>query len=195
MSAIDKLVSALTPPESREKRDEAHANARAEAEPGGWLSLILDHHEAIARTFEVVRDAPEPISRRSALRELRVLLNGHAMAEEAVVYPALAQVHAQGHANAAYTEQAAAKQLLAALETMDPMNEDFLDRLGHLESAVMHHVYEEESKWLLELQAQAIPSQNERITERYAEEFDRYMGPDLKLTGRAVLKAVASRLA
>ena len=98
-----------------------------EAEPGGWLSVILDHHEAIERAFSTVSAAPEAGSRRSALKELRLLLTGHAMAEEAVVYPAMAQVHDQAHANMAYTEQAAAKQQIAALETLDPMSEDFLD--------------------------------------------------------------------
>ena len=35
------------------------------------------------------------------------LLTGHSMAEEAVIYPALAQAGKQGHANTAYTEQVA----------------------------------------------------------------------------------------
>jgi hypothetical protein len=184
MSAIDKLVSALSPTESQEKRAEAHTRARAEAEPGGWLSIILDHHEAIERAFATVRAAPEPSSRRAAFRELEILVIGHAMAEEMAVYPAMAQVHDQSHANVAYTEQAAAKQQLAALEIMDPMSQDFLDRLGHLEGAVMHHVFEEESRWLVELQTKATVAQNERIADRYREEFDRYMGADIGLTGR-----------
>src|ERR1700754_5078261 len=106
MSAFDKLVSAITPPESEEKRGKAHAKARAEALPGGWLSQILDQHEAIAQAFSEVKAAPEPRTRRLAEKRLGVLLTGHAMAEEAVVYPALAQVHEQGHAHKAYTEQA-----------------------------------------------------------------------------------------
>ena len=178
MSAIDKLVSAITPPVSEEKREKAHARARAEALPGGWLSLILDQHEAIAQEFSEVRAAPEARTRRLAERRLATLLNGHAMAEEAVVYPALAQVHETGHAHKAYTEQAAAKMQLAALETIDPMSEDYLDKLGHLESAIMHHVFEEESDWLLELQTRATTHENERITIRFREEFDRYMGPE-----------------
>jgi hypothetical protein len=178
MSAIDKLVSAITPPVSEEKREKAHARARAEALPGGWLSHILDQHEAIAQEFSEVKAAPEGRTRRLAERRLATLLTGHSIAEEAVVYPALAQVHEQGHAHKAYTEQAAAKIQLAALETLDPMSEDYLEKLGRLENAVMHHVFEEENEWLLELQTRSTTTENERITLRFQEEFDRYMGSE-----------------
>ena len=188
MSAIDKLVSAITPPVSEEKRQKAHARARAEARPGGWLSLILDHHEAIAQGFSEVRAAPDAHTRRLAEKRLGTLLTGHTMAEEAVVYPALAQVHEQGHANKAYTEQAAAKQQMAALETLDPLSQDYLDKLGHLEGAVTHHVFEEENDWFLELQTRATTTENERIGARYKEEFNRYMGSEAPLPGAAAIR-------
>lgn len=176
MSGIDKIISAITPPESDEKRREAHEKARAQTRPGDWLSLILDHHEAIDRAFAAVRSANDVTARRAAEKKLATLLTGHTMAEEAVVYPALAQVHEQHQANIAYTEQAAAKMQMAALETIDPMSQRYLDKLGHLEGAVKHHVYEEENKWLLELLNRASPEMNQRIAQRYREEFDRYMG-------------------
>lgn len=176
MSGIDKLIAAIVPPESDEKRREAHEKARVQARPGDWLSLVLDHHEAIDRAFAAVKSASDASGRRGALKKLGVLLTGHAIAEESVVYPALAQVHEQHQANVAYTEQAAAKMQLAALETMDPLSQDYLDKLGHLESAVKHHVYEEENKWFLDLLSRASPEMNQRIGARYREEFDRYMG-------------------
>ena len=77
------------------------------------------------------------------------------MAEEAVIYPALAQAGKQGHANTAYTEQVAAKQQMAALEVMDPMSEDYLDKLGHLEGAVKTHVFQEESDWFIDMKETA----------------------------------------
>lgn len=176
MSGIDKIIAAITAPESEEKRREAREKARALSRPGDWLSQILDHHEAIERAFNAVRSAPDVSGRRAAEKFLATLLTGHAIAEEAVVYPALAQVHEQHQANVAYTEQAAAKMQMAALETMDPMSQHYLDKLGHLEGAVKHHVYEEEHKWLLELLTRATPEMNQRISQRYREEFDRYMG-------------------
>ena len=189
MSAIDKLVSAVTPPVSEEKRERAHAKARADALPGGWLSQVLDQHEAIAREFSEVKAAPDARTRRLAEKRLGTLLTGHTTAEEAVVYPALARVHEQGHAHKAYAEQAEAKMQLAALETLDPMSEDYLEKLGHLEGAVAHHVFEEENDWLPELQTRATTTENDRITARFREEFDRYMGADAPRPSAAAIRA------
>jgi hypothetical protein len=97
------------------------------------------------------------------------------MAEEAVIYPALAQAGRQGHANTAYTEQAAAKMQLAALETLDPLSEDYLDKLGHLEGAVATHVFQEESDWFIDLKENAPADAQARATARYQEEYGRYI--------------------
>ncbi len=175
MSIIDKAIAAVTPPVSDEKRQEAHAKARSLAEPGDWLSQILDHHEAVERAFAETKAASTAESRRAAQKRLGVLLNGHAMAEEAVIYPALAQAGKQGHANTAYTEQAAAKMQLAALDTLDPMSEDYLDKLGHLEGAVATHVYQEESDWFPYMKEFAPAEAQAFATARYEEEYGRYI--------------------
>ena len=51
LSVIDKILGAVTPPVSEEKRSEATANARAVADSGDWLSLALDHHDMIRDAF------------------------------------------------------------------------------------------------------------------------------------------------
>jgi hypothetical protein len=45
MSFLDKIVAAVTPPESDETRLEARARTRAEVVPGSWFSVVLDHHD------------------------------------------------------------------------------------------------------------------------------------------------------
>ena len=132
MSLIDKAIAAVTPPVSDEKRAEARAKARAAAEPGDWLSQILDHHELIETAFAAVKSATGVDARRAAQKKLGVLLTGHSIAEEAVIYPALAHAGKKMHANIAYTQQVAAKMQMAALEHLDPLSEDYLDKLGHL---------------------------------------------------------------
>jgi hypothetical protein len=174
MSILDKAIAAVTPPVSDEKRAEAHAKARAAAEPGDWLSQVLDHHEAIDQAFADTKAATTSEARRKAQKRLSVLLTGHSMAEEAVIYPSLAQSGKQGHANTAYTEQAAAKQQMAALEVMDPMSEDYLDKLGHLEGAVKTHVFQEESDWFIDMKEQAPADAQAHATARYREESERY---------------------
>ena len=166
------------PPVSDERRAEAHAEARAVAEPGDWLSQVLDHHEAIDQAFAETRAASTAEARRKAQKRLGVLLTGHSMAEEAVIYPGLAQSGKQGHANTAYTEQAAAKQQMAALEVMDPMSEDYLDKLGHLEGAVKTHVFQEESDWFIDMKNQAPAEAQAHATARYKEESERYFEGD-----------------
>jgi hypothetical protein len=88
----------------------------------------------------------------------------------------------KAHSTAAYTEQSGAKVNLAALETMDPMSQDYLDKLEHVRGAVAHHVYEEEDKWFVELSQAGDAALQSRLSARYAEEFDRYMGPDAPMS-------------
>lgn len=178
MSIIDKAIAAVTPPKSAEERAEAHAKARAAARPGDWLSIILDHHEALFSAFDEVKSASTAAARRAAAKTLATLLNGHSMAEEAVVYPALAQADHKIQADMGYVEQVAAKMQMAALERMDPMSQDYLDKFGHLEGAVLTHIYEEENTRFLELHEKAPPADQEMVKARYLEEFGRYMGPD-----------------
>jgi hypothetical protein len=103
------------------------------------------------------------------------LLTGHSIAEEAAVYPALAADHQLDHAELAYQEQSAAKMEMGLLERLDPMSEDYLDKLGHIEGAVAHHVYSEEGTWFTELAESANAEDQARIAFRYAEEHQRYM--------------------
>jgi hypothetical protein len=175
MSILDKVISAVTTSESDENRVEAHQKARSVASAGDWLSMILDHHEWIEESFGKVRAAGDAASRRQAQKDLGVILNGHSMAEEAVVYPALVRIGKHASAEVAYAQQVAVKLQLAGLEHVDPMCQDYLDKLGRLEGAVGRHIYEEERDWYVDLKQQAPPADQQMINQRYAEEFDRYM--------------------
>jgi hemerythrin superfamily protein len=174
MSFIDKVVAAVTPPESEKKRQEARAKARAVAGQNDWLAQILDHHEHIEALFGRVRIAQDVSSRQEALRALALVLTGHANAEEAVIYPALVHFNHKVHGMAGYTEQAGAKANLGELEYLDPMSSDFLDKLEHIRGAVAHHMYEEESDRFLDLK-RIQASDQARLTARYMEEYDRYV--------------------
>lgn len=176
MSIIDKVVAAVTPPESEEARQQARRDAEAVARPGDWLSQILEHHRAIEAAFATLKAATDPATRRAAQKELALLLTGHSIAEEAAVYPALAAEHQVAHAELAYQEQSAAKMEMGLLERLDPMSQDYLDKVGHIEGAVAHHVYSEEGTWFRKFAETASPDQQALITKRYAEEYARYMG-------------------
>jgi hypothetical protein len=176
MSFLDKLVAAVTPPESEETRLEARAQARAQVVPGSWFSLVLDHHEQIEAAFDAVKAAGDSGARRAAQKQLAVVLTGHANAEETVLYPALAEAGHKTHAGLAYEEQAMTKIQLALLEKLEPMSQDFIDKLEHIRGAVTHHMYQEESDWFRELQKDAPGGDQSHIARRFQEEMDRYVG-------------------
>lgn len=174
MSLIDKVVATLTPPESEEARAEARTKAQAAAAQGGWLARILDHHREIEARFADVKMAQSPEARRAAQKELALILTAHSVAEEAAIYPALAADKQVAHAELAYQEQSAAKMELALLERLDPMSQDYDDKLEHIRGAVTHHIYSEEGTWFLELSQDVDAAEQARITARYDEEFARY---------------------
>jgi hypothetical protein len=176
MSFIDKVVASVTPPESEEARLEAREKARGAAVAGDWLSLVLAHHQSIEAAFAAVKEATSPAEQVAAQKKLATLLTGHSMAEEAVLYPVLSWADEEAHATKAYTEQSAAKLQMGLLEMLEPLSKDYLDKLEHIRGAVAHHVYEEEGNWFLELRNKLPPSEQERLTARYKEEFSRYMG-------------------
>ena len=176
MSVVDKIIATVTPPESEAARARATEGARAMAEPGDWLSDVLDHHDHIRAAFVAAVFAATGADRKAAVARLTRILNAHALAEELVLYPALAQAGEKGHAAQAYAEQTAVKMQMAELQMLHPETEAWHDKLGHIEGAVLHHMFEEEKGWLLELRGKA--EDGARLALRYREEFERYAGAD-----------------
>ena len=179
MSMIDKVVEAVTPTESEEARGEARRRAQAAAGPGDWLAMVLDHHRQIEAAFAAVKNARSAMDKRLAQKRLSIVLTGHAIAEEAVLYPALALHGEKSHAHTAYEQQATAKTEMAALDELDAMSQAYLDKLEEIRGAVAHHVFEEESKWFLELKEKVPQLDQTKLTVRYSEEFNRYAGHDM----------------
>lgn len=176
MSVVDKVLGAITPPESDKARVEATAKARALSDGGDWLADALDHHDLIRQRFEACRAAEDPAARVAALRDLAVVLNGHSLAEELVLYPALAKAGEKGHAGLAYGEQTTAKMQMAELERIDPSKEAWRDKLEHIRGAVLHHIFEEEAKWFPDLKSKY--DDQAFLTLRFREEYARYVDGD-----------------
>lgn len=178
MSIIDRFIAAVTPPESDKARLEARAKATEAAMPGDWLDQILQHHMDLEDAFADVKAAPDASTRRAATKLLGVLLTGHAIAEEAIIYPALAENGEKAHAGIGYDEQAMVKVQMALLEKLEPMSQDFIDKLEHIQGAVQHHMYAEEGNWFLDLKDKTPTADQAMMTKRYADEYARYVGAD-----------------
>lgn len=177
MSILDRLVAAVTPLENDEERLKARENARTQAAQDGIVQLIIDDHNRIEQAFEAVRAATSAEAQRRAELSLATLLNGHSVAEEAAVYPALVEHGQQGHAALAYEEQAATKVQLALLSKLEPLGKDYMEKLAHIRGAVTHHMFQEESSWLIDLERRLLSDDHDRVIGRYVEEMSRYADP------------------
>jgi iron-sulfur cluster repair protein YtfE (RIC family) len=176
MSFLDKIVAAVTPPESEEDRAQAHRDAQDLAASNPWLDRALRHHEQIGAAFERARHATNEGDAQVAVRQLADVLIAHSVAEEVVLYPVLAIEGHKGHASMAYEEQQLAKVQMAELERLTPLSEDWRDKLEHIRGAVMHHIYEEESTWFPEIAREVDETTRAMLDQRFAEEYNRYMG-------------------
>ncbi|MGA2779901.1 MAG: hemerythrin domain-containing protein [Steroidobacteraceae bacterium] len=178
MFLFNRIIAAVTPEESQSARQEARSKARAAAKPADWLSMALSHHMQLEAAFAELQNGNGYAARIAAHKSLAILLTGHAIAEESVLYPALAQIDELDHATTAYIEQATAKMEMAELASLDPMSPDFLAKLDHIRGAVFHHMYEEEGTWFLELKDKLSEPAQAKLSQQFQEEFERYAGTD-----------------
>lgn len=176
-------AAAAKPSASEPKTSSAADAARAVAGPGDWLSCALEHHDHIRACFETARRAPAGGARIAAMKGLAVVLNGHSLAEEVVLYPALVAIEAAKDAKTAYAEQTEAKIQMAELERLAPDSPDWLAQLEKIQAAVLEHMEQEESSWFLEIK-ESYPDQA-KLTARYREEFERYTRTGIVATNGA----------
>lgn len=176
MSVLDRVAAAVTPAASDEDRADARRKAEGLASNHGWLQQILAHHRQIETAFAEALGASAPNEKRKACKELGMLLTGHSMAEEAVIYPAVSQHDGKGHAAMAYEEQSMTKVQFALLEQLDPMSQEWREKLEHIKGAVEQHVYQEENSWFPEVAETIDAGTSTMLTERYREEAGRYFG-------------------
>lgn len=80
------------------------------------------------------------------------------------------------HASFAYEEQAMIKVQFAPLDKLDPMSQDYLDKLEHIRGAVTHPLYQEESDWLRAPQGDLPSGHQAALAARFREEVERYVG-------------------
>ncbi|HEX7688999.1 MAG TPA: hemerythrin domain-containing protein [Burkholderiaceae bacterium] len=178
MTLLDKLMASTTPGPSDEERTRTRHIARLLADDHPWLDEVIRHHVAIEDALDNVRLAADAPGRRHALRWLRTLLTGHFLAEETVLYPAMAQDGLRVHAVTAYADDSGTKIELAALETMDVRGPDFADKLERLRGELAWHLHEEETTWFPALCRAGGAAFHGRLTGRFVAEFERYMGVD-----------------
>ena len=176
MSFIDRLASALAPAASKEDRAEARRKAEALGAREEWIRLIVEQHKQIETLVSQAATATGADARRKAMREFERVLTGHATAEETVLYPDMAEFSGKTHAGMGYEEHAMTKIQVAKLEKLDPMSDEWGEKIDHIRSALEQHMYQEEGSWMPDLAEKLPQTDRTRLTERFVEEYERYCG-------------------
>ena len=139
------------------------------------MDSILRHHSQIEAAFGAALNALDATVRLETQRALSMTPQLIQSQRNPVLTPALARVDQKAHASTAYEEQASAQMHMAHLEEIDPTDPTYPETVSEIGVAVAHHVYREEAVRYRILK-ETYESDEEKLSLRYMEEFDRYMG-------------------
>ena len=153
------------------------AVAQTAAAKGDWLAMIQAHHAMIAKSFDQLMAS----GNRTYLQRDRLIaligyqLSAHSLAEENVIYPALAMSGMTADSDKLYLYQSHAKVMNAQMELAARANREgsaWMEPAKALQAAVMKHAKEDEEGRLYPALKQKIsPEQNALLTAGYAREF------------------------
>jgi hemerythrin superfamily protein len=152
------------------------ALARVEASGGDWLAMVKAHHELVAQTFDRMLDSRQRtfLSRELLQRTLAYEMTAHSVAEENVLYPALARYGMLTESDRLYLDQAHTKVMRAELELVAEQNESaWFDKVRALQAAVLKHAREdEEGNHYPKLRQRLDDRMNTFLAAAYKREFD-----------------------
>lgn len=144
---------------------------------GNWLAMVKAHHAMVADTLEdlMASQGRAFVQRETARSRLHYQLTAHSVAEENVLYPALARMGLVGESDKLYMDQAHAKVMNAELEMLrvESANEaGWFSKAKALQAAVLKHALgDEEGNLYPKLQQAASPEVNAALTAAYQREF------------------------
>ena len=142
---------------------------------GGWLEMVQSHHQMIEQTFDaLIESGGTDFSRCVVLhKRLAYLLTAHSVAEENVLYPALAMCNLQSEADRLYLDQAHTKVMNAVLDMSDAKcGAEWLDKVTQLRAAVLQHAKVDEEGDLYPRLAQALDAATSaKLDMAYRREF------------------------
>ncbi|MES2889365.1 MAG: hemerythrin domain-containing protein [Pseudomonadota bacterium] len=160
-------AAALTP-----LRDAVAQTARS---GGDWLAMIKTHHALVAKTLdEMVASNKVTYARRARMqRTLAYQLTAHSVAEENVIYPAMAMNGLVTESDKLYLDQAHAKVINAQIEMTNAKDEAaWFDKVRTLQATVLKHAKEDEEGNLYPKLKQMLDGPtNALLTKAYAREF------------------------
>lgn len=132
------------------------------------VDLVMRDHRELEQLMDQIRT--ERATRGQLAKEVMVLLVAHSRAEEAEVYPALAErVDSRSDVEEATHEHEEAETLAQQLVETRPESPDFDTVLARLAEAIEHHVREEEQQLLPRLREAVEPDELDQLAEAFTE--------------------------
>ena len=153
----------------------SRAIAQTTAAGGNWFDMVKAHHAMIAHTFDEIDGSEgDPARTMMLFKRQSYLLTAHSVAEENVIYPAIARMGMKADSDHLYIDQAHAKVLNSDIEVMMKDHQRWREDQATLKAAVLHHAKDdEEANFFPRLMAASTAEQNAMMTAAYAREFAR----------------------
>lgn len=144
---------------------------------GDWLAMIKAQHQLIAKSLSTLVSTNDRLytTRDSMIRAVAYQLTAHSVAEENVLYPALAMNGMVTESDKLYLDQAHAKVMQAQVEMQsakDRPGTEWLVKAQALQAAVLKHATEdEENNFYPKLHQKLSPAENGLLTAAFVREF------------------------
>jgi hypothetical protein len=107
-----------------------------------FVTLLTEDHRRVEQLFNQFDETGDV----GVARQIWLELSAHSMVEEELVYGLYSAKVDNAGAAEARAEHQEAKDLIVALEGMEPGSDEFVSTMAQLKASVMHHVEEEESE-------------------------------------------------
>ena len=107
-----------------------------------FVAVLTEDHRRVEQLFNQFDETGDPGVAQQIFLELSV----HSIIEEELLYGLYSAKVDNAGAAEARAEHQEAKDLILALEGMDPSSDEFVNTMGQLKASVQHHVEEEENE-------------------------------------------------
>jgi len=107
-----------------------------------FVTLLTEDHRRVEQLFQQFDETGDP----GVAQQIWLELSAHAMVEEEMIYGLYSAKVDNAGAAEARREHQDAKDLILALEGMEPGSDQFMSTMAQLKESVMHHVQEEENE-------------------------------------------------
>jgi len=151
------------------------ATAQSRMAGGDWLEMVKTQHTLISKTFDTMLEAGKStfLKRETLEKALSYQLTAHSVAEENVLYPALARNGLVTESDKLYLDQAHAKVKNAELKLMSVKDESaWFAAVRALRDDVLKHAKQDEEAMLYpQLKAKLDAPANALLTREFEKQF------------------------